>query len=490
MRHLQSHLVPACVCLLSGAALCSVAVANDIYWVDKAGDAVIRRTDIGNDGLLSAGALPPDLLAVIVSPWLPTDPQIDIFTGSTAGTSVVRFDLVFKGLVNPPGPLGLGSDPFDPFLYGTNAVYGYIEVDVDADVNTGGELGGAATLRRLANLSRFSEVPLGPLFSRAAVSSNDYDSDFFTPPQFERSGTDFAVSLCGCWSPVIVFEDGNMDQIFDAGETWIVRGRFFERAHGYKDASGTFDASDFGLYDPMIDVQFSHRLATDTTTIRVIFPLNMTGAALLTGEPEQAKDVLTQNHVSVEEALDDIIIGAQLGLFGPTAVLTNAWATRQANQYLDPTTWRVSALVGMSYAQPEGPLYVWTDTGFNQIFADLNGDGIADRGADRDLFDAQLVAMDGGPDDEDGIVNGVVDLPVFSFGFHRNDLNYDGLINGADRLLFPNPADFNGDGVLDVLDFFDFIFAFNNMLPQADLNHDGNIDVQDFFIFVVAFSNP
>ncbi len=50
------------------------------------------------------------------------------------------------------------------------------------------------------------------------------------------------------------------------------------------------------------------------------------------------------------------------------------------------------------------------------------------------------------------------------------------------------PVDINGDGVVDVLDFFAFIVAFNNQDPVADLNGDGFIDVLDFFAFVQAFS--
>ncbi len=50
------------------------------------------------------------------------------------------------------------------------------------------------------------------------------------------------------------------------------------------------------------------------------------------------------------------------------------------------------------------------------------------------------------------------------------------------------PADFTGEGVVDVLDFFAFIVAFNAQDPLADLNADQVVDVLDFFSFVGAFS--
>ncbi len=53
----------------------------------------------------------------------------------------------------------------------------------------------------------------------------------------------------------------------------------------------------------------------------------------------------------------------------------------------------------------------------------------------------------------------------------------------------PNcPADLNGDGVLDVLDFFAFIVFFNAGDPAADLDNNGSIDVLDFFTFITLFS--
>ncbi len=65
----------------------------------------------------------------------------------------------------------------------------------------------------------------------------------------------------------------------------------------------------------------------------------------------------------------------------------------------------------------------------------------------------------------------------------------DGDGNGvADACENPCPVDFNGDGIVDVLDFFAFVVAFNIQDPQADLNGDTVVDVLDFFLFVGLFS--
>ena len=47
----------------------------------------------------------------------------------------------------------------------------------------------------------------------------------------------------------------------------------------------------------------------------VVWALDMAGAAELTGESEQPVDLDVGNHTSVEEALQDIIDGANIGGF-------------------------------------------------------------------------------------------------------------------------------------------------------------------------------
>ncbi len=56
-------------------------------------------------------------------------------------------------------------------------------------------------------------------------------------------------------------------------------------------------------------------------------------------------------------------------------------------------------------------------------------------------------------------------------------------------LTLGNPcrADFNGDGVVDSPDFFDFLNAFFVSDPAADINDDTLINSADFFDFLTAF---
>ncbi len=51
----------------------------------------------------------------------------------------------------------------------------------------------------------------------------------------------------------------------------------------------------------------------------------------------------------------------------------------------------------------------------------------------------------------------------------------------------PCIADWNGDGEVDVNDFFAYLSDFEDGDPRADLNNDGEIDINDFFIFLTEF---
>jgi len=50
------------------------------------------------------------------------------------------------------------------------------------------------------------------------------------------------------------------------------------------------------------------------------------------------------------------------------------------------------------------------------------------------------------------------------------------------------PADFTGDGTLDIFDVFAFLDAFNAMNPAADFTGDGSFDIFDVFAFLDAFN--
>jgi len=493
------------------ASLAGIASAGDQTraFADPEGDAVIRRTDQGNDGPVPDTV--PDLIRVEVSGWEASDPASDPYTGSTIvgdDAHLVRIDLVFSGLVNPPGTIGIGGLPFDPFRWGPTPVMGFVEFDIDRDKDTGGQLGGGATLRFLANIGRFGARPEGSIGQRAATSADDFDTSFFSEPQFERSGEDFAIVLCGCHPVTLVSEGGDGDGLFEPGEVWIVRSRYFQRAAGYRDASVVFGGSSPGLYDPEVDLRFATQGGPSglTTTVSLVFPLDQTGAALLEGQPEQPIDSIIGfgSHFSVAEAIQDLIDAAD-GLHGPLAsdveTLVERWEGEDVEDVLDPTDWEATALIGTAYLTPQDSLYVWTDVGFDAEPGDLDGDSIAGGPLDQQALDAEIASRDGGPTDADGTIDGRVVIPDFGRNFSLFDVDGDGKIT-PDELAGFCPADLTGsggagvpDGVLDASDFFFYLTLFSDADSDADLTGpgtpgvpDGFIDANDFFYYLSLFA--
>ena len=487
---MRAHLLQLGLAL--GLAAGASGQGNIKQWFDPNGDATLRLTDPGADGIVLDGAPLTDLLHVSLAGWMPTDPINNPFVGQPkpgTAANIVRITLTFKGLVNPPGPLGLNGEAYDPFRFGDYPVYGYLDIDVDADIDTGGILGGAAKQRYLANVARFGRVAPSTLATRTAKAGCDLDGNFESAPQHERSGADFAVAMCGCWTPTIVEQDGDDDGVFDEGETWIMNGRFLERTQGYMGASLAFNGSDLFLYDPPIDVKYAHSLASKTTMITIVFPLNMKGASILTGEAEQPMDNNVGNHVSIAEALNDVIVATEMGLPpGPTKVLAQKWAGRDAMDYINPLTWNVTALFGMAYDVEDDAYFAWTDTGGGDLLGDLNGDVKANV-IDESLLIQGVYKLDAGTKDADGVVNGIVVLSDPGLDFSVYDLDGDRKIQLLDRYTYGNPTDLNKDGVTDLLDFVMFQQFVHSGDARADFNLDQKIDVFDFIAFQAAASH-
>lgn len=470
-------------------AVAGAALANPTVWSDPADDAVVRRTDMGNDGPITTGNI-PDLLLVSLVPWEPFDPVTDPYSGqevNPASAHMFKLDILFKGLMNPPGPVDVSGYNHDPLEFGPNPIYGHVNFDVDGD-DTGGEFeNGAEIVRYLANSARFGGLPGNPISDRAAITRDDLDFDFFTPPFIERSGSDFSISLCGCWNLQVIEEGGDGDGIFDEGETWIISGRVFERALGYIGASGAFLGSVEGAYDPITEMRFSHSTVTDMTTLTLVFPLDMTGAAMLTGEPEQPIDFDVSNHFSVVEALNDIILGAsEPGLPSDVRELVIGWKNRDPFDYLDVTQWTATFLVGTAYTQPTPGDFAWTDIGLDNAYGDVDGDGVVGP-LDEAIVVATIYADDGGADDEDGVVNGSVDLINFGYYFSLYDVNGDGYIDTDDEAVYGPLADMDGDGTVESQDFVIFLNAFVAHDLTADINRDGTVNSQDFSRYLNEF---
>lgn len=486
MKKQIAILIPAVFSLLAPPVLASDGTGE---WSDPAGDAVVRRTDVGNDAPLPPGFDPIDLLHVSVRGWQTPTPTSDPYTGAVAvgDADLFRLQVVVDGVVAPPGPLAIDGSTYDPYKFGTRPLFGYIELDVDGQKNSGGELMPLAGQRYLANVGRFGLSPLGSISERIVRSADDLDSNFFTLPEFERTGGEFALALCGCLTPTVVSQDGNMDSIFDAGETWIIRSRFFERFQAYSSESGFFGGSSAGMFNPFVDLQFAHNAIQNTTTVTLIFPITNAGAAQLAGAPAQPMDFSVLNHTSIEEALDDLIGGAGF-TSGPLAELTDPWEGRDFDDYSRPAEWDVHAIIGTAPTAAQlSSFYVWTDTGFGETLGDLNDDDLADS-ADAQIIYDTVSSDDGGPGDADSVVNGEVGIHDFGHSFDIRDLNGDGLISNADASLIDCPVDLNADGILDIFDVFAYLGLFDAGSTEADLTSDGVLDIFDVFAFLNAFN--
>jgi len=462
-------------------------------YLDEKGDAVMRRTDdLSSPAPFIPPEVLPDILRLSLRGWAPDDPSTDPYTGATVAptqTSIFRLDLVIDGLVNPPGPLGFGGAAFDPFRFGDKPLYGFIELDIDANPETGGDLPGYAESRYMGNIGRFNSVASGARAGRSSRWGWQNDQFFFSTPQIERSGAEFEISLCGCFDVTVVAEGGDDDGVFEAGETWIVESRFFRRSSGFVLASGAFGGSAFGEYDPVNRLRFSHDVDADETTVTLVAPLDQAGAALLLDEPQQPANLDVSDHSSIAEAMLDVIETLKFkNPPDPSATLAAGWAGADPHAFLDPTQWTATALVAATYATQRTEVYIYTDVGFNERPGDLDGDGRVTQ-QDRDEFISLLSAVDGSSNDDDALVNGEVVLDGFSANFGVGDLTQDGVVNSEDLALIipdppPCPPDLDGDGNVGSADLGLLLGSWGAASETADLDDDGVVGSTDLALLL------
>lgn len=492
--------------------ICSPLFADRVTYQDGHGDAVPRRTDVGGDGPIgdAVHAL-PDLFTWSIGTWRPGNAQIDVFTGTWSNMGqFVRLDLVFEGLTNPPGPLGCCGEPvFDPFRYGPNPVSGYVEIDIDRDLNTGGELEWP-DLRYLGSISRFGGLPqAGPLGARVAIDARAFDGNLDTAPFVERSGEEFHLELVG-WeikSDQIERSDTS-DWLFGSGETWVLNSHLFHRAHGYSRFSSACCRAGvpIGNYEPAVKVQFSHHPVSNRTTVSLVYPLTNAGSAAMLGAATETMDVFFTNQNSIQESLWELVISAMAATpqdrLLPEFALLAPWEENNPDTFLDPSVWEVRVLVGGHYTaqQEQESLFVWSDVYPNVVAGDFDGNGLVNI-ADRNALDLYTQTNDGNPAiDADGEVNTSIEIVNFGPGFSLYDLNYDGLVDADDRAMVGGPmlprADFDRDGDVDQVDFGHMQVCLSGTSPprygcrNADLNRDNRIDENDFVIFVGCASGP
>jgi hypothetical protein len=483
---------------LGAATLAGAARADPVaVFTAPEGDAVVRRTDACNCAPINPAATLPDLVQLRISGWTPASPATDLFTGVPGGCSsgaciprFLRIDVVFSGLVNPPGTIGVAAGAlYNPFQFGPSPLFGFIDFDIDRDANTGGDAPPLAPTRFLANAARFGARP-NRLAARAAVTGNDLHQPWNADPQIMRSGADFTLVLCGCFPVSVVSRSNPASITFGPGDTWVVAGRFFQRASGYAQASNSIGGSTLGAYDPVTRLRFQHSLATNRTTVSLVFPIDQTGAQQMLGLSQPPPlNTSVSDAFSVQEAMHEIILRAQQPgtIFGLQRALISRWAGKTIDAYNDPAQWDVTALVGTAYAQPADAPYAWTDAGFDLIRGDVDAD-LAVGPLDRAAVLGAIQAFDALPGfDAIPVPDGRVRVPAFGPSFNLFDVNADGWIDAQDASS-ASPAscaaDFDLDGAATIDDIFVYLNAWFAYDPRCDLDAGGSVTIDDLFLFL------
>lgn len=477
----------------------SGTVVGQIERADPAGDAVIRRTNPGANGPIDPiNHRLPDVISYRIGNWQPSDPTVDLFNGAwTPSGAFFRLDLVLSGCMNPPGTVGPGF-PFDPFKYGPNPLFGYLEIDMDADTSTGGDLS-TPEQTFLGNTSRFGGLPALPYdLGRVALDASAFDHNINTPPFVDRSGEEFHLAFHG-WQITNIVKSNPSHSTFVAGDQWIVSGNLFHRAHGYERFSYACCQGSPGSYEPIVQVQFLHDPASDRTTVTLVYPLtNAASAAMLGSSTVESLDGDVANQNSVLEALDDLVFSvdnaSQGWLQDQNFPIISNWGNKDAASFLNSELWRINVLLATSYTAPAsgGATFVWTDVAPDARPGDLNGDGQVNA-QDVSAFDAFLTSHDGtGGFDSDGPGNGRITLISFGPNFSLYDVNYDGVIDANDRAFIvlheTARADFDRDGDVDMDDFGHLQTCMNApvftpICQDADLDGSGGVNNSDFNVF-------
>jgi len=135
---------------------------------------------------------------------------------------------------------------------------------------------------------------------------------------------------------------------------------------------------------------------------------------------------------------------------------------------------------------------VWSNGQLAVAIASESGVVIHRVSADGSPVPGVWVASESGPADSPVIepqsgglvVSWQLDTPGTDDHLLALRFNANGLLGGP----MCSPADFTGDGSLDVFDVFAFLDVFNNAEPPADFVPDGMFDVFDVFSFLDAFN--
>ncbi len=467
---------------------------------DGLGDAVIRRTDLGADGLVDdlLHRL-PDIKQITIGSWKPNDACANLYSGQwdeSSNNRFLRVDVVLDGVMNPPGFLPFESWGADPFAFGPNPVFGFIEMDVDESANTGGEFD-YPELRYLGNGVRFGGVPddRSELRGRFARSGADLDGDCSRGRDVDYSGEELHIALSrrDYYERYVV--GGDSDDTFEAGETWDVVGTWLHRAHGYDG----FSLCGSDPFEPVCTLRWSHDVSSDRTTITLVFPLTNRAAQDMRCESsEDPFDCDPTNQTSVQEVLEDMEDAGDYwkNRSMPCKRVVVDWWDEESTDVLRPRQWEINALLASTYAEEaDGYGYVWTDLYPNASEGNVNGDSSTDLSDYLDVYN-YVRARDGTADDADGVVNGKVAIPGFAVNFSVYDVDFDGVVGAADADRAYTRGDFDGDGDVDLDDWAGFALCWTGPLggvaPEcvlSDMDFDGDVDLADAQLFQSAFTS-
>ncbi len=438
---------------------------------------------------------PINMLELSMGKWKPSMPEMDLFDGDyIPGGKFVKIELKLEGLVNPPGN---AIEEYKPYKYGNHPVYGYVEIDIDADNSTGGEVTDPHH-RYLGNIARFGGMPTGEVFADrvAKNGTSDFDNNLDTKPFVERHGEEFHLAFVADQFSKndIDIVNGNSDTIFQSGEEWIITGKWFHRAHAFEPYSWVYGGYRDGEYSPNCPIKFHHDQNTDITTVTLIFPLTNVGAASVTGSIPETPDRDVSNQASIHEALSDLVDSASHApppANDSVAGLIIGWDGKNPNQYLNPANWRATVLLGTPHPH-KIEKYIWTDAYPNVIRGDINGDG------QTNLTDVTAVEnFIQNHDLNDGCRDNTVRIPNFASNFSIYDINHNGILNSDDVALTSRIGDCDLDGDVDLADFSFWqlcVTTDTNGLPPdcplSDLNNDGLVDNSDFRWFSAIMAGP
>lgn len=482
---------------------------------DPVNDNVVRRMVPGNNDQPVCEGKHPDVIHYRIGNWLPDNVTGDLFKGQYTATDFdeyVRIDMVFKGKINPPGPQvwdsGSGTfTEYDPYRYGPSPLYGSIEVDADANPNTGAELAKPYKYF-LGNAGRFGSRAMNGSASRTAANWSEVISPYDLPPQVKRLGSEFQLELKGdeftdLDIDVIV---GDGDLIFEQNEIWEVTGFTFERSQGYEFEdhwAGIACDGPCRKYAPVVTLRFQNRKNScqnlNETIVSVIVPLKN-----LNGEPEDFDEF---NDFSIYEALTVPAFYTVWNLpsFNPEDDMLMSWMGHVPDEYIQSRFYGLRMLFATAYKnQPTSQFFdVWTDYAPNTDPGDFNGDSSRDLGDENELVN-YINSNDGQPgfDDDGNGTNQIIDIPNFPVNFSVYDTNYDGFVEKWD-IFVGIDGDVDSSGVVDAGDVAGLVGcvagpldpgstwrnANYNACRAADMNDDFTIDLRDYAQFMVVFTD-